>query len=374
MNGSDDDRYTFAGGISVELVAIDHSMKVLFITRAYPPSIGGMQTFARDFYENYRRHGEIDLVANPGGRKNLIGFLLKACFYIVAHAREYDIIHVYDAVMAPLVPIIRLFSRAKVSFTVNGLDIVYPRFGYQKVIPFFLKRADKVIAISKYTMGQCETRGIPEERLRAIPIGVEVEHPGACTDAAVSALLDKFNINAEGRRFLLTVGRLVKRKGHGWFISEVLAKLPEDYVYLIAGVGPESSSVNKLIRELCLTDRAYLLGAVSEEEKVCLYRLADLFVMPNIHVPGDQEGFGIVLLEASIHGLPVVASNMEGIADAVVDGMTGRLVQEKDAHAFVEAIRDPGIDRSTVASTVESRFGWQNIIQMYQREFLDTIL
>ena len=349
-------------------------MKVLFITRAYPPTVGGMQTFARDFYEHYREQGEIDLVANRGGNKNLIGFLLGACFYIMARSKEYDIIHIYDAVLSPLLPMVRLFSRAKTSFTVNGLDIVYPRFGYQKVIPFFLKRADKVIAISKYTMGQCEARGIRRDALRAIPIGVDAEHQLACSHAAVSAVSAKFDVVLEGRRILLTVGRLVKRKGHSWFITEVLPKLSEDYVYLIAGGGPELSSIRKLIGELCLGDRVRLLGAVTEEEKACLYRLADLFVMPNICVAGDQEGFGIVLLEAAIYGLPVVASNVEGITDAVVEGKTGRLVQEKNARAFAEAIRDPRIDRSQVISTVRSQFGWQHIIELYQREFEETIL
>jgi glycosyltransferase involved in cell wall biosynthesis len=323
-------------------------MKILFITRAYPPLVGGMQKYASDFYNNYQERGEIKLLANSGDKKTILPFFFKVLFFLVLYSRQYDVIHLYDAVLFPLIPIIRFFSNAKISFTVNGLDIVYSRFGYQKLMPFFLKRADKIFAISKYTMKQCEFRGIPREK---------------------SEVISKFDVSIEGKKILLTVGRLVKRKGHYWFIANVLKNLPVDYIYLIAGVGPEQDSLIELIRELDLTKRVYLLGRVSDEEKNCLYQISDIFVMPNISVKNDQEGFGIVLLEAGRYGLPTIASNIEGIRDAVIDRKTGFLVEEKNAQDFLNAIMNSNIDRSSLSDIIGTYFDWKCLIERYYKEF-----
>jgi glycosyltransferase involved in cell wall biosynthesis len=161
----------------------------------------------------------------------------------------------------------------------------------------------------------------------------------------------------------------VERKGHAWFIEHVMQKLPNEYIYLIAGQGPQEESIRKLIQKLELKQRVLLLGSVSEEEKNCLYQLADLFVMPNIKVKNDQEGFGIVILEAGSYGLPVIASNTEGVSDAVIHGKTGPLIDEKNAQGFIEAIQMPTINRSTLGDIVASSFGWKYIIKQYYEEF-----
>lgn len=344
-------------------------MKILFITRTYPPLVGGMEKFASDFFNNYQRLlGEIDLLANPGGKKTMILFLFRVVFTLILKSRSYDVIHLYDAVLFPLIPFIRLFSRAKISFTVNGLDIVYSSFGYQKIMPFFLSKADKVIAISRYTMAQCEARGIPPEKLTSIPIGVVFETTIACLDSEKTALLSKFNLPS-GKRILLTIGRLVKRKGHVWFIKNVFVRLPDNHIYLVAGLGPELEEIKNLVHELNLNDRVYLLGQISEDEKNCLYQIADLFIMPNIRVKGDQEGFGIVVLEAGRYGLPVIATNIEGIRDVVIDQKTGRLIEEKDVKSFVDEIMKFNPARSSIATSLISSFSWEGIIERYYREF-----
>jgi len=347
-------------------------LKVLFITRTYPPFVGGMEKFASDFYVNYGKKGEIDLLANSGGKKMIPFFSIKVVFFLIFRSRNYDVIHLYDAVLSPLILIIKAFSNAKVSFTVNGLDIVYSRFGYQKIMPFFLQKADRIFAISQYTMEQCELRGIPKEKLTVIPVGINFDSLQVSSELKKSETLLKFNIPIRGVKILLTVGRLIKRKGHSWFIVHVLRKLPEHYIYLIAGAGPEQDSITDLTRELNLTHRVYLLGRVSDEEKNCLYQISDLFVMPNISVKNDQEGFGIVLLEAGRYGLPVIASNIEGIRDAVIDKKTGYLIEEKDVQGFVDAIiQFNSINRSSIGSIVASYFGWEHIIEKYYEEFMN---
>ena len=344
-------------------------MKLLFIARTYPPIVGGMEKFASDFYENYRKNGKIDLLANASGKKMIPFFFIKVAFFLVFRSRNYDVIHFGDAVLSPLIVVIRLFSHARVSFTVHGLDVVYSRFGYQKIILPFLRRADKVFAVSQFTLEQCELRGVSSKKLIVIPNCINFEHINAFSKSDISEVISKFNIDLKGKKILLTVGRLIKRKGHAWFLTNVLKNLPEHYIYIMAGSGPEYDAIKQVVQDFGLASRVYLLGGVSEEEKNCLYQISDLFVMPNISVKNDQEGFGIVVLEAGRYGLPVIASNIEGIRDSVINRKTGRLIDEKDAQGFMDAIIKPDIDRASLSDVVASYFDWKRIIERYGQEF-----
>src|SRR5690625_7613993 len=80
-----------------------------------------------------------------------------------------------------------------------------------------------------------------------------------------------------------------------------------------------------------------MLGRLSEVDLSRLYRGADLFVMPNIPVEGDMEGFGVVMLEAGLSGLPVVASSLEGILDVVEEGNNGHLIESGNGWEAAEA-------------------------------------
>lgn len=344
-------------------------MKVLFIARTYPPTVGGMQRFCSDFYHNYSRVGKIDLVANTGGNIAMLFFMFKLLFVLAFRSRQYDLIHFSDAVLAPMSIVARFFSKAKITFTVHGLDIVYARFGYQRLILPFLKKADKVFAVSRYTLLQCEQRGVPAEKLVVIPNCINFEYFDTSSDHEGLDVISRFNVVTGGKKILLTVGRLIKRKGHEWFLKNVFNRLGQDYIYVIAGTGPEHDSIKQTIIDLDLSDRVYLLGHVAEDEKKRLYQLADLFIMPNVSVEGDQEGFGIVVLEAGGYGLPVIASNMEGIRDAVLDGQTGRLVDEQDVQGFVDAISQPNIEIASLKNLVISTFDCGNIVKMYYDEF-----
>ncbi len=87
--------------------------------------------------------------------------------------------------------------------------------------------------------------------------------------------------------------------------------------------------------------------------------------MPNILVKGDMEGFGIVAIEASSCGLPVIASNLEGIKDAVINGKTGWLVQPYNSKEFIRKIESKPISIKTVRSTTINKFNWDKIALNY---------
>ena len=344
-------------------------MKILFIARTYPPLIGGMERFASDFYNYLGKCTGMDLLANPRGKAYILPFYFKCFFFLMFNARKYDIIHFNDATMAALIPAIRLFCRAKVTFTVHGLDILYEKFAYQRLIPSSLKKADRVFAVSRHARQLCLSKGIPPEKVTVIPNGINLELVEHNNPGEIKAVLDKFGIDPAGRKVLFSVGRLIKRKGFAWFLENVFPLLPEETVHIIAGRGPELPALMELAVRLGLEKRIHFPGYVTEQEKNCLYQAADLFIMPNITAKNDPEGFGIVILEAGIYGLPVIATGIEGIQDAVIEGVTGRLIPEMDAPAFAAAIMDPRIDREGIIPAVMERFDWNRIATLYQQEF-----
>jgi len=171
---------------------------------------------------------------------------------------------------------------------------------------------------------------------------------------------------------LCSVGRHVERKGFSWFINHVMPLLPENVHYWVAGSGPETESLEAAVARKQLGDRVRLLGRIPERELRLLYRGADLFIMPNIPVAGDMEGFGVVMLEAGLSGLPVVAARLEGITDVIDDGVNGRLVESGNAWAFAEEILryhhqpdrlQEAADRA--ASHTADTFSWEAIARRY---------
>jgi glycosyltransferase involved in cell wall biosynthesis len=148
-----------------------------------------------------------------------------------------------------------------------------------------------------------------------------------------------------------------------------MPKLNPQYLYVIAGDGPEKNNIQKIITQKKLQKRVFLLGKIDSETLKFLYNLADIFVMPNIKVKGDMEGFGIVALEAASYGLPVIASNIEGIKDAVLEGTTGFLIEEKNSFKFVEAIKKINLNREKIIKAVQNKFSWTIIAKQYQKIF-----
>jgi phosphatidylinositol alpha-1,6-mannosyltransferase len=145
----------------------------------------------------------------------------------------------------------------------------------------------------------------------------------------------------------------------------------QDWVYLIVGEGPERRKIEATILAHGLSQHVKLLGRVEEQVLRSVYALADVFVMPNIPVPGDPEGFGIVALEARASGVPVVASDLEGIREAVGGPEDGTLVKPRDWSAFVAAINwwldreETAMDREKRRERVRAEFDWNRIISLY---------
>ena len=134
----------------------------------------------------------------------------------------------------------------------------------------------------------------------------------------VNALRLKLGI-PESAKVLLTVSRLVKRKG----IDRVLAALPEawkripDVHYMVVGDGDERSQLSVISYQLSGGDKVHFVGKVSDKELPVYYAMADAFILLPREVNGDAEGFGIVYLEANQYGLPIIATKSGGTEEAL---------------------------------------------------------
>ena len=161
------------------------------------------------------------------------------------------------------------------------------------------------------------------------------------------------------------------RKGFAWFVEHVMPELPGNTHYCLAGSGPEAEHILAAVDNRRLNHRVHLLGSISDGDLLTLYRSADLFIMPNTKLPGTMEGFGVVMLEAGLCGLPTVAAHLEGIHDVIREGTNGHLVKSGNASAFVRAITRyyhgrARLERLAGGTRRYSReFAWPAIVRRY---------
>ena len=317
-------------------------LSILFITRKHPPSVGGMQQFSYRLVTEMAKRADTRVIAWGGSQIALPVFL----FYAVVSAirichQGVRLVHLGDPVLSPIGWILQRLFQIPIVTTVHGLDITYPFSLYQQVVPRLVSQFCHIVCISKSALDACLERGIPASICTVIPPGVEV-HPDlpAKADARVK-LAQLVGQNLEANELLLTVGRLVPRKGVAAFVRRVLptlsGKIPSLH-YLVVGDGPDQQAIKEAVREQGLESRVHMFGRVGEEDLAFIYRAADVFVAPNVPYPGDMEGFGLVVLEAAAMALPVVASDLEGLKDAIVPGQNGVLLPHDQPDRWIEEL------------------------------------
>lgn len=354
---------------------------VLFISRKYPPSIGGMEQLNYHVATGIAARRPVQLIKWGGSQKWLslfVPFALVRALIVLA-TKSVDLIYLGDLVLAPLGWFLRLVSRKPVAIMAHGLDVIYPNALYQLAILTCVRQLDAVICNSEHTRQACLARGVGRGRTVVIPAGVDQNTLtlGLTEDESVF-WLRRWGQTDRSKRILLTVGRLVMRKGVSFFVSQVLSilrKRRDDWTYLVIGDGPERNTIAAAVRDHGLEDAVRLLGRVPEDELRAAYALASVFVMPNIAVPGDVEGFGIVTVEARMAGLPVVASDLEGIVESFAGEDDGVLVPAGDALAFVVAL-DGLLDteltleaRQARRDRIANRYSWDYVIEEYLTAF-----
>jgi len=189
-----------------------------------------------------------------------------------------------------------------------------------------LKYIPQVVAVSRFTAEVISRLSNGNAEVAVIPNAVDVSafHP-APKDLELVA-----RYGLAGRKVILTLARLEKKKGHDKMIEAlpgVLRQVPDAH-YLIVGTGEERQRLEQIAVQMGVAERVTFVGGVDQEDLCRFYNLGDLFIMPNRRVNdgGVTEGFGIVFLEAGACGKPVIGGNDGGVPDAVDDGVTGYLV------------------------------------------------
>lgn len=336
--------------------------RILFLVHEQQHSIGGVQRHnarlreALDCRYNIERYNW----KNPanGLPMNFLSLNLKTA------RNAYGIIYNDDAVSALVSTRVCQPGINKLAATVHGLDIIASLVGYQSLIRTTLKRLDRIVCVSRATAGEAIKRGADPAKVEIIPNAAEeVGQRVKKDDDLYDKIRSQLGADLRGKKILFSLGRPLRRKGFDKFIKNVFPHLPDDYVYIAAGPKPQIpfwlKSLKKLFGkhavrnlELALSmdtvhnelvrlsahPRVFYLNGVSENLRNRLYALADLFIMPNRTVNGDMEGFGIVALEAAVRGVPVIATGIEGITDAVIDGENGYCVPEDDEMSMVNTI------------------------------------
>lgn len=317
---------------------------ILFITRKYPPSIGGMQQLSYHLTTEVARRRPSRILYWSGSSKLLPVFILVALAraVLLAAKGQVDVVHLGDPVLAPVGFVLQSVFRLPIVVTVHGLDVTYPHALYQLIVPRLLRRFDAVVAISRLAFRECVARGVAPERCYVVPPGVSSDLPVKLSrEAARIQIEQRFGVRLGESGILLTTGRLISRKGVAWFVEFVLPIVVEHFPavrYLVVGDGPERDRIRAATERAGMQGNVVLLGRLDREELWWCYRACDLFVMPNIPVAGDVEGFGLVVLEAGVAERAVVASNLEGIRDAISNGENGILVQTSDVSDWATKI------------------------------------
>jgi glycosyltransferase involved in cell wall biosynthesis len=354
--------------------------KILFITRKYPPSIGGMETAAYELYNAlYSNTAQVDLIAWGGSKKWLpvVYFWLFGRAMVNVLARRPEVILLQDGVMAPLGWALKFLSGLPTLIIIHGLEVTHKNTLYRSLVLPFIKRQTAFAAVSEGTRrAVIAATGLEDSRIAVIHNGLSdafYSNKPRCEQLLTVGQTAGIPFSRlERSRVLVTTGRLIKRKGVSWFIDNVMPKIVADdssVLYLVAGSGPQRTEIELAIKRNNLADNVRLLGQVSDECLTALYNAADIFVMPNIHVPNDIEGFGIVAIEAASCGATVVASDLDGIADAVIDGMNGYLVPAGDASAYICVITRELTNRSQSPSAIRrytlQHYSWAECARAY---------
>ncbi|MBK8699528.1 MAG: glycosyltransferase family 4 protein [Saprospiraceae bacterium] len=266
-------------------------------------------------------------------------------------------------------------------------------------MPQFSK-IDGFACVSRATQTAAIDRDILAMKTVVIPNGVDhVLYSSKPDEHLQQKLRDRYGLGTE-KKLLIGLGRAVSRKGYSWFVKKVLPFLGDDVVFIHCGPSSSYSSktLHRFFPERWIQMYELMLGLPTDEtelqeeakrqptrfiktgylpfaEVIQLMKMSGIFIMPNLKVENDMEGFGLVALEACIAGCEVFASATDGITDAIIDGENGRLLPAGNEAAWVHAIKmrlARGEDIETIRRFQEytmKNYSWATMCSTYLNWF-----
>jgi glycosyltransferase involved in cell wall biosynthesis len=360
-------------------------MKILFVARAYPPVMGGIERQNFELAQSLGQIAELTVVANTRGKKFLPIFLPYAMLRILFELPRHDAVLLGDGVLAPLGAVTKILFRKKHVFAViHGLDVTFCQkksfMGriYRAINIPSLRMLDQLIMVGRHTIDEAVKVGVDRNRCTFIPNGLYPDEiRESHTREELAALL---GMDLSCKKVILRVGRFVPHKGVPWFIDKVMPLLPSEYIFIAAGgrntktVGDRDAyaDAEEAIRRHGLENRVRLLTNRPWSDMKILYNSADAYVSPNIDVPGSMEGFGINAIEAAACERVVICSDFQGLKDSIQDGENGFMVPMGDAQVLADKVKSvfaDGFDRDAFGEKARAytvaNFSWDGIAEKY---------
>lgn len=364
-------------------------MKILYISHSFPPTFGGVERQNYYLSESLKKHAGVKVITNTRGKKWLPIFLPMAFLRSLFLMPSCDACLLGSGVLSPIGAVLKfIYPRKKFFSTVHGLDITFvhntgilPKI-YKRINIPSLKKIDKLFMVGNHTIDEAEKIGISRNHCIFIPNGIVPEElEASCSREDMAKIL---GINIADKKVILRIARFVPHKGVEWFLRNVLPGLPDNYFFAAVGGRVSSKAAGnkdtypaceKAIRELGLENKAKLITDIDEKDKLVLLNCADLFISPNVKVVGYMEGFGITAIEGAACGKVVLASDIEGLKDAIIDGENGFLVEHENASAWISKINEILSDDKfreqfgqKARQYVMDNFTWSKIALRYIKE------
>ena len=341
----------------------------LFITNDFGPRAGGIETFVHGLIERLPKGSVIVYTSAQANAQTfdaewLLKYgvevirdrskillptprVIKACQKLISNRKLSKVAFGAAAPLAMMARAMRSAGAQKVVALTHGHEVWWakvPPFSF--AIRYMSKNIDVITFLGDYTRGEI-SKALSEadaSKLVQIAPGIDVDH---------FIPTDSSNLRAElgltDKSVIISVGRLVHRKGQDKLISalpEIKTSVPNVHLVLV-GVGPHQDYLEKLALKLNVSDCVTFIGRINYAELPKYICLGDIFAMPSRSrfFGLEVEGLGIVYLEASACGLPVVGGKSGGAPDAVLVGETGMVVDGTNsseiADACIELLNNP---------------------------------
>ncbi|WP_433725231.1 glycosyltransferase family 4 protein [Nocardia sp. CA-129566] len=364
--------------------------RTLLVTNDFPPRPGGIQSYLQALAGELPPDDLVVYAPRWRGDSHL-KFDAKQKFQVVRHPttlmlptplvlrraarllRGENCDTVWFGAAAPLAllsPMLRRAGATRILASTHGHEVGWSMLpGARQALRVIGEHTDVVTYVSRYTRGRFASAFGPDAALEYLPPGVDTEvfRPDP---AARAELRERYGLG--DRPTILCLSRLVPRKGQDALIvamREIRDRIP-GAVLVVAGGGPYEDKLHALAVALGVAEDVVFTGRVPSSELAAHHTLADVFAMPS-RTRGaglDVEGLGIVYLEASASGVPVVAGRSGGAPETVLEGKTGRVVDGRNTTEIANAIVDILSDRDAAAQMgaagrqwVEEQWRWDSL-------------